>query len=266
MIIPFDTRIPANPDMLILARQLRGLTQEEVTAKSNIPLERIRQIETDGVLDTRLTWVFAEGYGFPPAFFWREGKLHAPQFPIHINHDLVDDILEPLQQMLDDFVGDEQIANIEMLDGGIFLCRYESDESPKPYSQVKLGDTLKQAEAALRKITGTKKPRKVSTMPNYQMPAPERCWLYWEDGRQSMAECVPAHPDAGVGFYYVRVDRYDMPGDLVLKADRDMNAHGFNWFMCRVHKHRIEFDDPPIGPFRDTRTPIPSTPEWMRGQ
>lgn len=77
----------------------------------------------------------------------------------------------------------------------------------------------------------------------------ERCWLIWEDGRQIMARCQPDYS----GGYYVFVDRCDMPGDIeyIYTSELRLTSNfDYQYLVIVVLKSRVDFTDPPQGPFR----------------
>lgn len=148
----YDSRLPVNHNMLIMARVLRGLTLEEVAVQSGISLETLTQYEAESaVLNPTHLKVLARGYDFPPAFFFREGELYLTGHVCY-RHDAYDELLEPLQALLDKCVGDDVIMEVDWLHDGIYLCQYETDTDRRPSARKKLGDTLKQAGAELRTL------------------------------------------------------------------------------------------------------------------
>ena len=68
-----------NPNMLIIARESRGLTQNQLAKKAKISRSMISLIElgereaTEEIL-TKLS----EALYYPPGFFYRDGKRHRP--------------------------------------------------------------------------------------------------------------------------------------------------------------------------------------------
>lgn len=147
----FRSSDPVNPEMLVLARELRGLTLEQVAEQSGIALDVLQGYEANGgVLPINDIYTLARGYGVPIPFFQQEGQVHKTAH-ICYAHDLADELLTPLQALLDEIVGDDRIANVEWLEDGIYQCHYYSDEDRTPYGAVRLGSTLLQAENQLRR-------------------------------------------------------------------------------------------------------------------
>lgn len=148
----YNVNNPVNPAMLVLARELRCLSLREVGQQSGIPLLTLYAYETEGgVLPERDFHALADGYGFPGGFFFREGDLHPPQFPVCYVRDPFADLHAQLQDMLDEIVGDEVIADVDLMDDGYFVCQYESDENRTPIFRRKLGNTELQAERSLKR-------------------------------------------------------------------------------------------------------------------
>jgi Zn-dependent peptidase ImmA (M78 family)/transcriptional regulator with XRE-family HTH domain len=67
-----------NPEMLILAREVRGITQSRLAEITNIPQGNISMYESSlrEIRPNHLTTI-AEILAFPEAFFFREGKIRA---------------------------------------------------------------------------------------------------------------------------------------------------------------------------------------------
>lgn len=79
MALAYDARKPTNHYMLKLAREVRGLDKERVVELSGISLTELEQYERKNtVLSKEHLLALAEGYGFPAAFFFREGKCYPP--------------------------------------------------------------------------------------------------------------------------------------------------------------------------------------------
>lgn len=144
---------PVNPDMLIMARLVRGYTQEYVAEVSGIPLETLQRYEAEGgVLPTGDIYKLARGYEFPITFFHQKGKIHRTA-RICGAHSFEDEMLEPLQFMLDVIVGDDKIANVEWGEhDAVYIRRYHTDDDEIPYEQQMIGHTLQEAERWLLKM------------------------------------------------------------------------------------------------------------------
>lgn len=148
----YDSRLPINHNMLIMARMLRGLSLEEVAAQSGIALDTLTQYEAQSMaLNPVHLKVLATGYDFPPSFFFREGELHLTGHVCY-RHDAYDELLEPLQALLDKCVGDEVIMEVEWRDDGIYLRQFETDEDKRAFAQEKLGNTVREAGTQLRRL------------------------------------------------------------------------------------------------------------------
>src|SRR5918997_108703 len=66
-----------NPEMLVLARESRGLNQTELHRKTGIPQAAISKYESGVAVvpDDRLE-VIAEALGYPTRFFFRPDRVH----------------------------------------------------------------------------------------------------------------------------------------------------------------------------------------------
>ena len=138
--------------MLVLARGIRGLSLLEVGQQSGIPLLMLYVYETGGgVLSESDLALLARGYGFPVAFFFRPGELHAPQFPPCFIRNPVEELLAPLQAMLDEIVGDDVIADVDLMPGGYYIHEFAYDGKHNPIFRRKLGSTERQAERSLQR-------------------------------------------------------------------------------------------------------------------
>lgn len=143
---------PVNPEMLVMVRELRSLTLEQVAEQSGIPLDVLTGYETDGgVLPPQHLRILARGYAVPPGFFQQQGHIER-RGHVCWTHDVYDDMLEPVQALLDECYGERWIVNAEWLEDGIYRCHYAGDDDQQPYARVKLGNTVLQAETAVMRL------------------------------------------------------------------------------------------------------------------